>query len=281
MEREKAFARVEQVIIGAATLVNFEGTLEEILKFFSDSGFSIVEVKCEEPLFNPARVEGEALRRLAELADSLSLRLALHSSYIDINLASLCDYTYKASLKATRKCVELAGLLDACYLTVHCGTLSRDYPPGLFSKAWVRSKRAVSSLAKYASEEGVVLGLENKERASNRHLLVSPEEFTSFLEGLDSNVGVVYDVGHANTWGITEEGHLRFISSLKDYLVAFHVHDNDGKSDQHLAVGEGKIRFDVLLPFMRKIEVPVILEVHSLRGLVESRKKLEEMLRAP
>ncbi len=111
---------MSRVIIGAATFVGFDGGLEEILEFFAENEFDLVEVKCEEPLFNPAEVSERDLRVLRDLANSTSLKLSLHASYIDVNLASLCDYSYEASLNAVKRCVELAGKLEAVYLTLHC-----------------------------------------------------------------------------------------------------------------------------------------------------------------
>lgn len=262
--------------VGAATFVGFNGSLEEFLAFLAENGFGLVEIKCEEPLFNPAKVSEASLRWLGELAESVPLKLALHAPYIDVNIASLCDYAHRSSLRAVKRSVELASRLNALYLTLHCGSFSRDYPPSLFSKAWERSRRSVAKLGDYASELGVTLGLENKEKAKDRNILVSPKELASFMEGLDEGVGVVYDVGHANTWGLTAEGHIDFISSLSGRLVAFHVHDNDGTADQHLEIGKGKIDFGALIPFMRAQGVPMTLEVHSLEGLVKSKIRLEE-----
>ncbi|MBS7288223.1 MAG: sugar phosphate isomerase/epimerase [Candidatus Freyarchaeota archaeon] len=195
-----------------------------------------------------------------------------------MNIASLCDYTHRSSLRAVKRSVELASRLNALYLTLHCGSFSRDYPPSIFSRAWERSRRSVVKLGEYASELGVTLGLENKEKAKDRSILVSPQEFASFMRELGEGVGVVYDVGHANTWGLTAKDHINFISSLSGRLVAFHVHDNDGTADQHLAIGEGKIDFGALIPHMRSWGVPVTLEVHSLDGLLKSKIRLEKAL---
>jgi len=263
-------------IIGGATFVGFERSLEEILAFFAENRFIVVEVKCEEPLFNPAKVSEENLRELEELVESMSLKLSLHAPYIDVNLASLNDYAYRSSMKAVKRSVELASRLNALYLTLHCGGFSSDYPSKLFSRAWERSKRCVARLADYASELGVVLGLENKEKAKKRNILVTPQEFALFMDGMDEGVGVVYDVGHANTWGLTAEKHIDFISSISEKLIAFHVHDNDGTDDQHLEIGKGKIDFDALIPHMKSQGVPMVLEVHSLDGLVRSKRRLEE-----
>ncbi|MBS7288222.1 MAG: hypothetical protein KIH01_05635 [Candidatus Freyarchaeota archaeon] len=68
--------------VGAATFVGFDGSLEEILAFLAENGFSLVEIKCEEPLFNPAKVSGVKLRGIRELAESMSLKLALHAPHI-------------------------------------------------------------------------------------------------------------------------------------------------------------------------------------------------------
>ena len=61
-------------------------------------------------------------------------------------------------------------------------------------------------------------------------------------------LGVCFDTGHANLTGRFKEEFL----ILKDKIFTFHIHDNDGKSDSHLALGEGNIQWEKILKLLPK-----------------------------
>ena len=64
-------------------------------------------------------------------------------------------------------------------------------------------------------------------------------------------------------------------------MVTVHLHDNDGTKDSHLAIGDGKINFRLLLSRMKRIRYqgPFILEVHKLEGLKRSVRALRTLIR--
>ena len=65
--------------------------------------------------------------------------------------------------------------------------------------------------------------------------LSSAESLVSFIEeDLDgARVGICMDVGHAFIMGDLGDA----IETCSGHLIATHLHDNNGKSDDHLAPG--------------------------------------------
>lgn len=91
-------------------------------------------------------------------------------------------------------------------------------PQGELALGLSRYARAVEAAEKY----GAVLALENSVFADYVHYL---------LENLHSPaLGFCYDSGHENAFTPRED----YLSRYGDILVAMHLHDNDGKNDQHL-----------------------------------------------
>lgn len=92
------------------------------------------------------------------------------------------------------------------------------------------------------------------------------------------NVGLTLDVGHANLLGAKaiEE----FVTTLNDRIFLIHIHDNDGKKDQHKAIGEGTVDFHKLISLLVKanINVPLSIESRNLDDLVKSKENLERFL---
>jgi len=67
------------------------------------------------------------------------------------------------------------------------------------------------------------------------------------LDGAD--VGICMDVGHAFMMGDLGDA----IETAAEYVVTTHLHDNNGKSDDHLTPGQGKIDWPAALVSLKKI----------------------------
>lgn len=100
-----------------------------------------------------------------------------------------------------------------------------------------------------AGRFGITLALENM--LTKRHFdgrmewrfCTCLEDHVELVQSIDcENVRYCFDVGHAN---YTNTDVRSAIAAMKDDLVAIHVHDNDGFSDQHLIPFQGTIDFEI------------------------------------
>ena len=95
--------------------------------------------------------------------------------------------------------------------------------------------RRIHSLVEMAEKRGVRIALEN---VRNTHIL------NHVLDSIDSPMlGLCYDSGHDYIWSPTPYD---LLEKYKDRLFAIHLHDNDGQNDDHIAVGKGKINWDIV-----------------------------------
>ena len=97
-------------------------------------------------------------------------------------------------------------------------TWGHDLPEGGFEIGLERYVKAVETAEKY----GVILALENSVYAQYVHYLLGNIK--------SPNVGFCYDSGHENAFTPNED----YLSRYGDILVAMHLHDNDGKNDNHM-----------------------------------------------
>jgi len=74
--------------------------------------------------------------------------------------------------------------------------------------------------------------------------------------------GICFDAGHAHVNRLNLESTLE---SIKEFLIATHIHDNNGFEDQHLPPMMGSISWSSLIKSFSKINYrkPLILEVHE------------------
>ncbi len=91
----------------------------------------------------------------------------------------------------------------------------------------------IRELIKYADEKGVKIAVENVGVKTN--MLYSEEEYINLIR--ENNYYSLIDIGHAviNGWDIT-----KVIKELKDRIIGYHLHNNDGEKDLHMPVFNGK-----------------------------------------
>ncbi len=160
-----------------------------------------------------------------------------------LNLAANHKETF---LNEFKKSLKLATAAGSRYVSLHAGF--KDYrawvPNGEGNGSLERDKRKENLLAAVmaAEAEGIELLIENNGSKGRNQLGVDLEDFSSLLVGFDE-VGILLNVGHANLAGGAEA----FLEKFGTKIKALTVSDNDGKSDQHLLIGEGTIDWGSLL----------------------------------
>jgi sugar phosphate isomerase/epimerase len=116
---------------------------------------------------------------------------------------------------------------------------------------------SLETLAPFARERGVKLALENLPNQ-----LSQIEKIRSFLQetGLQ-NIGICFDSGHSNLQA-SPSGE---IETGGDWIATTHLHDNHGKTDEHLFPFEGTVDWPKVLEAFEKINYQgcLLLELKS------------------
>jgi sugar phosphate isomerase/epimerase len=170
--------------------------------------------------------------KIVEVIASTHLGITVHAPYGDLNLATLNDPIWRESIRQICSCIESASEITD-RVTIHPGYLS---PLGKLmpEKVWNFQKEALRQIGKCAQEHSVLACLENM-IGVKEFLCRLPEELIGMTEGIEG-IGMTFDFGHANTMG-----------KVADFLAVvhkadhIHIHDNNGMSDEHLALGKGTI----------------------------------------
>ncbi|WP_456422797.1 sugar phosphate isomerase/epimerase family protein [Thermococcus sp.] len=238
---------------GSRTPEEFEGWLEKV----EGLGFGFVELVSEWPNF----LTLETWKAYADVLASFQLNVTVHAPFSDVNIGSLNERIRRASLEVLTETLEIASRLGALAVTVHpghCSPASRKYRAD-YNRVHHSSLEKLENLSE---EFGVKVGVENMPRFPILDAQ-RPERLAELLKG--TSLGVTFDVGHLNTVGGDFEG---FLELLGDRILHVHLHDNRGKSDEHLPLGRGTVPWENILPRLRKL--PWALEVLSLDDAEES-----------
>lgn len=95
---------------------------------------------------------------------------------------------------------------------------------------------------------GVTLLLENTGLRSDGTMLLDQEAFTALCR--EKQFPVLVDVGHANANGWDLK---KLIEDLRLQIRGYHLHNNDGRHDQHSRLGSGTLDFASLVPCMDRL----------------------------
>jgi sugar phosphate isomerase/epimerase len=196
----------------------------------------------------------------AEPLLSYSVKYSIHAPCRGTNIASLLEPIRRASIEVIEQCFVIAAEVNAG-VVVH---------PGYFAWAEERSNAeqqlatSLSDLSRLGEEYSVRYFIENMGNWEY-FFLKTPGELP-----LIGDSPFALDVGHAHqNFCLTE--FLRFPASH------FHLHDNKGKEDSHLALGEGTIDFGPVMKAVQKNNVTPILEVSTFEGVMRSIRMLSTL----
>jgi sugar phosphate isomerase/epimerase len=262
---------------GASYIFTVEYDLEGFLECASEEGFDFVQLGYEAPLKWVGNITKDRRKRILDFAKRLGLKLYVHSVANGVNVASTNSGIRKESLNQIKEAIEFTYDVGSDLLTIHPGwkdLYGHRYP----DEAYALAVEGHCELAKFAADYGVRIGIENMP-AFWLAFCVNPGEAQAMIQAVNQeNTGLTLDVGHANLLGA--EAIEEFITTINDKIFLIHIHDNEGKRDQHLVIGEGTIDFPQLFSLLMQgnIKVPCSLESHSWKDLVKSKQNLERFL---
>ncbi|MGE3509724.1 MAG: sugar phosphate isomerase/epimerase family protein, partial [Vicinamibacterales bacterium] len=195
------------------------------------------------------------------------------------SLASPDPAARQRALDETERALHIARRIPFQVLVLHLGVpKTPQSPPGENSRDAAR--RSLDVLARLAEPLGVTLAVEVIPNELSR-----PASLAHMVESLEDEgrLGVCLDFGHAHLCG----GVIDAVETLAEHVCATHVHDNRGRTDEHLVPFDGTIDWPSALTGVQKIgyEGVLLFEVGpqgstrgTLQRLREVRNRMERLL---
>jgi sugar phosphate isomerase/epimerase len=166
-----------------------------------------------------------------------------------------------------KRAIEIAEIIPFRYLIQHLGVSGQEFSEYFVEAAF----GALEELVVFARQRGVEVLLENTPND-----LSTAERLQLFNSITHLNLNYVFDTGHAHIGaGIAHEFEI-----MKPRIRSLHIHDNDGKEDQHLFPGSegGTIDWTATMDLLRSCpgQYPLLLE---LREVATMQYPLDEIAR--
>lgn len=205
----------------------------------------------------------DSLRHTGRQLAAAGLACTVHAPFMDLNPGALEPLVFAATRHRFAQSINAAQALGARLLVFHPGYDSWKY--GGQDHLWLEQSQLFwPPLLEQAAQAGCRMVLENVFEART-------ETLVTLLDSLDSPLlGHCFDIGH---WHLFAEVSLaEWFAALGPRLSHLHLHDNFGKYDEHLPVGEGRIDFASLFSLVSTLpqQPTMALEAHSQEALLRS-----------
>jgi len=206
---------------------------------------------------------GEKVEVLEDLVQSLSVSMVqMHAPYGDLDrwLGSSREGERRRGIDLVKRWLGYANQLGVEVLVMHSaiGELAAQADSISAVKSNAESNLKVfSELSKHAKDCGVKVAVENRLETIYGCMIA---DLLQIVKADPDNLGICLDTGHAIINGISPA---IAAEQARDALIATHVHDNDGYSDQHLPPLMGNVDW---VEFMRAVEAisyerPLVIEI--------------------
>lgn len=217
--------------------------------------------------------EGEHLLPLIrkELEDAISthnIKFTIHAPLSDVNIGSLNPGLRTEALNQLVEVIEISDQIGIERVTMHPGLLS----PITFSRrelAMEMVRNSIQEIERRTEGMDVLKCLENMPR-SFITIFTEPDEMLDLIEG--TSFKLCLDVGHANTTGNLVE----FLEYWEEF-GSVHIHDNNGKMDEHLPIGKGNVDFRMVLGRLRNYTGDFVIESRSVEEGLAGRRFIESL----
>ena len=228
-----------------------------------EAGFAGWEV-CADGNYHFSRPE--LYQQVVETLACTRLKATVHAPFGDLNPAAINEPIGKETISQISECIRRASSITD-RVTIHPGYLSctgKMVP----DKVWSLQKEAIRIFGEVGQEYGVLACIENMPNIPD-FLCQYPEEIMGLVEGIEG-VGMTFDFGHAHTLGRVE-GFRKYL----DMASHVHIHDNHGRSDEHLPIGAGNLPWNGLSSdLVSRYTGIVVVEGRSIPEAKESLEKI-------
>jgi sugar phosphate isomerase/epimerase len=246
----------------AYALEPFETTIEAVSKHFT-----LWEIVADLEQLLP-----EIKSKFLELTPSYDLEYSVHAPFNDLNIAALNPELRGIAVNYLKRSIQTSVELGITVISFHPGHLC---PSGVYAndKVLAANQKSIKELAQFVQDEDldVKLALENMP-LKFWTLGNTAEEILGMIDGLD--LGICFDVGHAQIVGDMD----KFLENV-DKFYNVHIHDNSGRRDEHLVVGEGVVDVPRVVEALKMgYDGNLIIEANNLDEGLRSKEYLENII---
>jgi sugar phosphate isomerase/epimerase len=227
-----------------------------------------IEVEIQDAGWLLTTCEMSSVRRVGDFLRERRIAVSVNGPIFDLNPGSFDDFIRDHTRKVFLKTIELSWNIGATRVVLPSGF--SPFLTGEARKGWLEISLPVwkDCLTK-AAEHDIVVCMENR-------LEDSPDRICDIIDRLNSRTfGVCLNVGHVHLY--SKKGIGTWVRKLGASIVEIHLSDNDGRNDDHIALGDGGVDFEAMAKSLHRANIrpPMILDMDR-RHIEKSLRYLDE-----
>lgn len=242
---------------------------------FSRLGFDYLELTMDPPMAHHGILASNK-SAITRALKTYNMGLVCHLPTF-VTTADLTESLRKASIREMHDSLAVAAELGAGKVVLHP---SMAGGMGAFVLHVVKGYafEFLSEMVEAADRLGVTICLENM--FPRNRLGVEPDDFKEIFEAFP-DLKMTLDTGHANIDDCRGRRLKTFVDDFGPRICHLHISDNKGQGDDHLAVGQGTIKFADLVRRLQRAgyDKTITLEVFDTNRemLVASRERIRAL----
>ena len=221
--------------LGVSSLFAENLPLFEHLPLLPKNSILDLEIYCYD---YPSSLDQAYWEELAGQVDKNGIQVySFHTPFFN-DISSLDKAVRQQALRDIEDSLKAANLLQAKFAIVHPGYFC---PPEDKADRVRLSQESLDKIYGFCLKSGIRMAVENM---PPRFVGNGVEGLSEVIKGLPAEAGICLDAGHSFMGQTPPQD---FVRHFGQRLFTLHLHDNDGKDDQHLLPGEGKINWASLM----------------------------------
>ncbi len=233
-----------------------------------------------EKRINPEiHISGEVLdtvsdKQLSRVINALTrnnLSCTIHGPFMDLAPVAVDKKIREVTRQRLLDTLEIAAMLSPAVLVLHPGY--NDLQHGDNKDNWLKNSIATwNIMVKKAEEYRLNIAIENI-------FDKNPLLLAKLLKEIDSPfLGHCFDVGHYNVFA--DYPLCDWFNIMGQYIKELHLHDNNGKRDEHLALGDGAVDIPAVFAQLKKHKITpaLTIEAHNEKNVFLSLDRLKGYL---
>lgn len=259
---------MSQNIVHISDLIFYDKSYEEIINFFKKNNIKKLEFFIE-PL------DEEYTKKMLKILNEYKFEsISFHGPFRKCNMADLSSNSWEKTLYSYTESFKMASKYNPKFMVLH----TNEGIPGkiIDDNLKIEILNQVANIVNEGKKYGIDVVIENVGIREN--MVFSQNEYEEFI--LKNKYKCLIDIGHAylNEWNIES-----LIKKLKNNILGFHFHNNDGLYDRHDPISSGKIDYSKIIKLVKE-NVPtgvIVLEYDFSKDkniLLKDWKELEKTL---
>ncbi|MBM6690550.1 sugar phosphate isomerase/epimerase [Fusobacterium mortiferum] len=233
--------------IFVSDLICANNSIEESKKFFIENNIKNIEFFIENQ-------DIEHSKKLESLLEGLELeKISFHASYRYF-LLTCSEEKWSLMEQDFKKSIEICKKYHGDFLVLH----TNEGINNIYLDKKILEER-ILKLVKLGKDNGIKIVIENVGVGEN--MLYNQEEYIKLIQKY--NFYSLIDIGHAiaNKWSIPH-----IITELKENILAYHFHNNNGESDLHNPIKDGIANFEEIMLLVKEYtpRANIVLEYSAI-----------------